>query len=172
MPLDNLRALFLDELKDMYHAEKQILTALPRMAKAADSPELAEAFTLHRQETERHVARLEAIFEQLDQPARGKKCRGMEGILQEGKEILEQNGDGSVIDAALISAAQRVEHYEMAVYGCLRAYAELLGRTEAVGLLEQTLAEEEAADKKLTELAASGINAAAVSAGAGKDEEE
>ncbi len=127
MSLDSLSTLFLNELKDVYNAEKQILTALPRMAKAAESPELAEAFTKHRKETEGHVARIEKIFQQLDQPARGKKCKGMEGLLEEGKEVLEEDGEGSVIDAALISAAQRVEHYEMAAYGCLRTYAELFG---------------------------------------------
>lgn len=171
MSLDNLSALFLNELKDVYNAEKQILTALPRMAKAAESPELADAFTWHRKETEGHVARLEQIFQQIGQTARGKKCKGMEGLLEEGKEILEEDGNASVIDAALISAAQRVEHYEMAAYGCLRTYADLLGYTEAVGLLEQTLAEEEAADKKLTDLGEGGINAAAVAAG-GEEEEE
>lgn len=169
MSLDNLSNLFLNELKDVYHAEKQILTALPRMAKASESPKLAEAFTKHRQETEGHVARLEQIFKQLDQPVRGKKCKGMEGLLEEGKEILEEDGEGSVIDAALISAAQRVEHYEMAAYGCLRTYADLLGHAEAVKLLDQTLAEEEAADRKLTELGVGGINAAAVAAGQGED---
>lgn len=166
MSLDSLSTLFLNELKDVYNAEKQILTALPRMAKAAESPELAEAFTKHRKETEGHVARIEKIFQQLDQPARGKKCKGMEGLLEEGKEVLEEDGEGSVIDAALISAAQRVEHYEMAAYGCLRTYAELLGYSQAVQLLEQTLAEEEAADRKLTELGEDGINAAALAAGA------
>jgi ferritin-like metal-binding protein YciE len=171
MSLDNLSALFLNELKDVYNAEKQILTALPRMAKAAESEELADAFMQHRQETEEHVARLEQIFEQIGQTARGKKCKGMEGLLAEGKEILEEDGEGSVIDAALISAAQRVEHYEIAAYGCLRTYADLLGHADAVELLEQTLAEEEATDKKLTELGEGGINAAAVAAGAGEDED-
>ncbi|MEO7986535.1 MAG: ferritin-like domain-containing protein [Gemmatimonadales bacterium] len=171
MSLDNLSALFLNELKDVYNAEKQILTALPRMAKAAESPELAQAFTKHRKETEGHVTRLEQIFKQLGQAVRGKKCKGMEGLLAEGKEILEEDGNASVIDAALISAAQRVEHYEMAAYGCLRTYAGLLGHSEAVELLELTLAEEEAADKKLTELGEGGINAAAVAAGEGDEEE-
>lgn len=169
MALENLDKLFLDELKDVYNAEKQILTALPKMARAAESSGLAEAFTSHLTETEGHVSRLEQIFEMLGQPARGKKCKGMEGLLAEGKEILEEEGDASVIDAALISAAQRVEHYEMAAYGCLRSYAELLGHAQAVTLLDQTLAEEEAADQKLTELADQGINEAALAAGRGSE---
>jgi ferritin-like metal-binding protein YciE len=165
MALDSLNALFLNELKDVLNAEKQLVTALPKMAKAAESPDLATAFTKHLQETEGHVARLEQIFAMLDEPARGKKCKGMEGLLEEGKEILEEEGEGSVIDAALISAAQRVEHYEIAAYGGLRSFAKLLGQDKAVKLLEQTLAEEEAADKKLSTLAEGGINAAALEAG-------
>lgn len=165
MPLDSLKSLFIDELKDVYNAEKQILTALPKMAKAANSPDLAEAFTKHLDETKGHVSRLEQIFQSLDLPVRGKKCKGMEGLLEEGKEILEEDGEESVIDAGLISAAQRVEHYEMAAYGCLRTYAELLGHDDIVELLEETLKEEEAADDTLTELAEGGINAAAAAAG-------
>jgi ferritin-like metal-binding protein YciE len=170
MPLDNLNNLFLNELKDVYNAEKQLVTALPRMAKAASSPELSEAFTSHLEETKGHVTRLEQIFQLIDQPVRGKKCKGMEGLIEEGKEILEEDGEESVIDAALISAAQRVEHYEMAAYGCLKTYAELLGNQEAVKLLDQTLEEEEAADEKLTEIAEGGINAAALGAGQGIEE--
>jgi ferritin-like metal-binding protein YciE len=167
MSLDSLNALFLDELKDVLNAEKQILTALPKMAKAAESSELATAFTDHLKETEGHVARLEQIFDLLNETARGKKCKGMEGLLEEGKEVMEQEGEGSVIDAALISAAQRVEHYEMAAYGCLRSYAQLLGLDQAVTLLEQTLSEEEAADEKLSKLADGGINASALAVGQG-----
>jgi len=167
MPLDSLNSLFIEELKDIYNAEKQIVTALPKMAKAASSPDLAQAFTNHLEESKGHVARLEQIFQSLALPARGKKCKGMEGLLEEGKEILEEKSDGdeSVLDAALISAAQRVEHYEMAAYGCLRSYAELLGHNDIVRLLEQTLQEEEAADDTLTELADGGINEAALAAG-------
>jgi ferritin-like metal-binding protein YciE len=172
MSLDNLNKLFLNELKDIYNAEKQILAALPRMAKAAESPELAQALTQHRRETEGQVDRLEQIFDEIEQPARGKKCKGMEGLLEEGKEILEEDGEGSVIDAAIIASAQRVEHYEIAAYGCLRTYADLLGYRGAVKLLEQTLKEEEAADKKLTELGEGGINAAALAAGQEEDSEE
>ena len=165
MSLDSLNALFLDELKDVLNAERQILTALPKMAKAAQSQELATAFTDHLKETEGQVARLEQIFGLLNETARGKKCKGMEGLLEEGKEIMEEEGEGSVIDAALISAAQRVEHYEIAAYGCLRSYAQLLGLDQAVTLLEQTLSEEEAADEKLSNLADGGINASALAVG-------
>lgn len=172
MSLDSLEKLFLEELKDIYNAEKQILRALPRMAKAAETPQLEQAFTKHLRETEGQVQRLERIFKDLGQPARGKACKGMEGLIEEGKEILEKDGEPAVIDAALISAAQRVEHYEIAAYGCLRTYAQLLGYTQAQQLLEQTLQEEEATDKKLTELGESGINQAAATAGAGVEEEE
>lgn len=165
MSLDSLNALFLNELKDVLSAEKQLVAALPKMAKAAESPELATAFTSHLRETEGHVQRLEQIFKLIGETPRAKKCKGMEGLIEEGKEILEEEGEGSVLDAALISAAQRVEHYEMAAYGCLRAYAELLGLDQAVTLLEQTLEEEDAADEKLSTLADGGINAAALAAG-------
>jgi len=171
MSLDSLDKLFLEELKDVYNAEKQIVAALPRMAKAAETPELKKAFTNHLRETEGHVNRLEQIFKELGQTARGKKCKGMEGLLEEGKEILEEDGEPAVIDAALISAAQRVEHYEIAAYGCLRTYAQLLGYSQAEKLLQQTLAEEEAADKKLTQIGESGVNNAAVAAGAGMEKE-
>ena len=169
MALESLQDLFLNELKDIYNAEKQIVRALPRMAKAAEAPELAQAFTKHLRETEGHVQRLERIFKSLDQPARGKTCKGMQGLLEEGKEILEEEGAPEVIDAALISAAQRVEHYEIAAYGCLRTYAQLLGLGDADRLLEQTLKEEEATDKALTALGEGGLNQAAFAAG--EDEE-
>ncbi len=172
MSLDSLEKLFLEELKDVYNAEKQILRALPRMAKAAESPELSQAFTHHLKETEGQVQRLERIFRELGQAARGKKCKGMEGLLEEGKEVLEEEGEAAVIDAALIASAQRVEHYEIAAYGCLRTYASLLGYSEAEQLLGQNLREEEAADKKLTQIGESGVNQAAVRAGAGTGEEE
>jgi ferritin-like metal-binding protein YciE len=165
MSLDSLEKLFLEELKDVYNAEKQIIRALPRMAKAAESRELQQAFTKHLKETEGQVQRLERIFRELGQAARGKKCKGMEGLLEEGKEVLEQDGEPAVIDAALIASAQRVEHYEIAAYGCLRTYAQLLGYSQAEQLLQQTLEEEEAADKKLTELGESGINDAAAAVG-------
>ena len=171
MSLDSLDKLFLEELKDIYNAEKQLTRALPRMAKAAESPELRQAFTKHLTETEGQIQRLQRIFSSLGQAARGKKCKGMEGLIEEGKEMMEEEGEPQVVDAALISAAQKVEHYEIASYGCLRSYAELLGYSEAVQLLQQNLQEEEAADKKLTQLGESGINEAAATVGAGTEEE-
>jgi ferritin-like metal-binding protein YciE len=166
MSLDSLQNLFVTELKDIYNAEKQLVTALPRIAKGASSPRLAEAITKHLKETEGHVARLEEIFQSLGLPVRGKKCKGMEGLLEEGKEVMEEKAQESVRDAALISAAQKVEHYEIAAYGCLRSYAQILGHNDAAKLLEQTLKEEEAADEKLNELAEGGINQAAAAVGA------
>jgi ferritin-like metal-binding protein YciE len=170
--LDSLQSLFLDELKDVYHAEKQLIRALPRMAKAASSPELRRAFTDHLKETEGQVRRLERVFKELGQTPRAKKCEGMAGLVEEGKEILEEDGDPAVIDAALIAAAQRVEHYEIAAYGCLRTYAQLLGLSAAERLLQENLDEEEAADEKLSALAEGGINQAAVAAGEEEGEEE
>jgi ferritin-like metal-binding protein YciE len=171
MALNSMDELFLNELKDVYNAEKQLVAALPRMAKAAQSPKLQQAITKHLRETEGHVKRLEQILQSLGEPLRGKKCKGMEGLIEEGKEILEEDGAAEVIDAAIISAAQRVEHYEIAAYGCLRTYAKLLGNTAADRLLGQTLAEEEATDKALTALGEDGINQAAVAAGAEADED-
>jgi ferritin-like metal-binding protein YciE len=165
MSLDSLQSLFLEELKDVYHAEKQLVKALPRLAKSANSPELKEAITAHLGETEGHVERIERIFQDLGQAARGKRCKGMEGLLEEGKEVMEEEGEPAVIDAALIAGAQRVEHYEIAAYGCLRAYAQLLGYDNAVKLLSETLAEEEAADQKLNAIAESTVNAQAAAAG-------
>jgi ferritin-like metal-binding protein YciE len=156
--MDSLQTLFENELKDVYNAEKQLVTALPRIAKAVTSPQLRDAITKHLRETEGHVTRLERIFKSLDLPARGKKCKGMEGLIEEGKEILEEDGEGEVIDAALISAAQRVEHYEIAGYGVVRTFASLLGENAAVATLQRTLNEEAEADKKLTALAESVIN--------------
>jgi ferritin-like metal-binding protein YciE len=165
MSLDSLESLFIEELRDIYNGEKQLLKALPRMAKAAESPQLQQAFTKHLKETEGQVQRLERILRELGQTVRGKHCKGIEGLVEEGKEKMEEEGEGPVIDAALIAAGQKVEHYEIATYGCLRTYAELLGHTEAVRLLAQTLAEEEAADKKLTELGEGGINDSAAAVG-------
>jgi ferritin-like metal-binding protein YciE len=172
MSLDSLEKLFLEELKDIYNAEKQLLRALPRMAKAAESPELQQAFNKHTKETEGQVQRLERVFQELGQSARGKTCKGMQGLVEEGKEVMEKEGEGPVIDAALIASAQKVEHYEIAAYGCLRTYAQLLGLEQAVQLLQQTLEEEEATDKVLNQLAESGINEAAASVGAGSEAEE
>jgi ferritin-like metal-binding protein YciE len=172
MSLDSLQNLFVEELRDIYNGEKQLLKALPRMAKAAEAPPLQQAFTKHLKETEGHVQRLERIFRDLGQAVRGKHCKGMEGLIEEGKEKMAEEGEGPVIDAALIASAQKVEHYEMAAYGCLRTYAQLLGLTNAAKLLEQTLAEEEAADKKLTQLGEGGINEAAVLVGNEAEEED
>jgi ferritin-like metal-binding protein YciE len=172
MSLDSLEKLFLEELKDIYNAEKQILRALPRMAKAAESPELQQAFTKHLKETEGQVQRLERVFQELGQSARGKTCKGMQGLIEEGKEVMEKEGEGPVIDAALIASAQRVEHYEIAAYGCLRTYAQLLGLSQAEQLLQQTLDEEETTDKILTQLGESGIYEAAAAAGVVGEEEE
>lgn len=172
MALNTLQDLFVDELKDVYSAEKQILQALPKMAKAAGSPDLRRAFETHRRQTENQVARLDTIFEQLGASPRGKKCKGMEGLLEEGSERVEDEGEEAVIDAGLIAAAQRVEHYEIAAYGCLQTYATLLGQEKAATLLEETLQEEEAADQLLSKLANGGINQAALSAVAESGEEE
>jgi len=173
MSLDSLEGLFVNELKDIYNAEKQLVKALPRMAKGATSPELQAAFKKHLKETENQVRRLDQVFRQFGETPRGKRCPGMEGLVEEGKEILEEeDGEEAVIDAALISAAQRVEHYEIAAYGCLVTYAELLGQQKSVELLKQNLAEEEATDEALTRLAEQGgINQAAQMAGADRADE-
>jgi ferritin-like metal-binding protein YciE len=172
MSLDSLEKLFIEELRDIYNAEKQLTRALPRMAKAAESPQLQQAFTTHLRETEGQIQRLERVFKELGQAVRGKKCKGMEGLIEEGKEKMEEEGEPQVLDAALIASAQKVEHYEIAAYGCLRTYAELLGYSGAAQLLEQNLKEEEATDKKLTQLGEGGINESAAMAGAGQEEEE
>ncbi len=159
MKLESLHDLYVDELKDLYNAESQLIKALPQMAKAASSPELAQAFEDHLEETKGQVERLDRIFKKLDASPKGKKCKAMEGLIEEGKEFIkEEDIDSTVLDAALISAAQKVEHYEMAGYGCVRTFAKLLGYDEAADLLQETLDEEGAADKKLTELAESVIN--------------
>ena len=156
-----LKDLFLDTLKDIYFAEKKILTALPKMAKAAEDPELKAGFEEHREQTEGHVERLEQIFEMLGQPARGKTCDAILGIIEEGKEIMEDFKGTHALDAGLISAAQAVEHYEMARYGTLKAWANLLGRKDAAQLLDATYKEESATDKKLSQLATNTDNAKA-----------
>jgi len=151
--LQNLRDLWVDELKDLYHAENQILKALPKMAKAAVDEELRTAFEEHLEQTRGHVERLEQVFEQIDEAPKGKRCKGMEGIIAEGKEMLELDLPEPVGDAALIAAAQRVEHYEIAAYGTVRTYAEILGESDAVALLEETLNEEKETDERLTGIA-------------------
>ena len=159
-----LEELLVDELKDIYSAENQIVKALPKMAKAASSPELKRAFERHLEETRRQVERLDQIGQTLDVKMTGKKCKGMEGLLEEGKEMIEEDLDDNAKDAGLIGAAQRVEHYEIAAYGTARTHAELLGYTKAAKLLQQTLDEEAATDKKLTQLAESIINVEAATA--------
>lgn len=165
MALDTMQDLFVDELRDIYNAETQLLKALPKMAKAATTPTLKEAFEHHLEETKGQVQRLEQIFEELGTSPKGKKCKGMEGLIAEGSEMMGETGADAVIDAGLISAAQRVEHYEIAAYGCVINYAGLLGQTEAVALLEQSLEQEKAADEKLTQLAEEEINTQAMTAG-------
>lgn len=166
MKMKTLEDLFVHELKDLYSAEKQLIKALPKMAKAATHSELRSAFESHLQETEGHVKRLEDVFEALEISSRGAKCKAMEGLIEEGKQILEEDMEDDVRDAALICAAQRVEHYEIAGYGCARTFARDLGHHEAADILQRTLEEEGAADEKLTEIAVSRINAEAMSAGA------
>ena len=156
-----LRNLYIDELRDIYDAENQLVKALPEMAKAATSDELRSGFESHLEQTREHVRRLEQIFTGLGEKAKGKKCKGMQGLVAEGKETIENEFEGDVKDAALISAAQRVEHYEIAAYGTLRSYADLLDEQDAVSLLEATLQEEKETDEKLSELSDS-INALAV----------
>jgi len=155
MSASNLRELLIEELKDIYDAEQRITKALPKMAKAADSEELKEAFQEHLAQTQEHVKRLEQVFEQLDETAKKKQCKAMTGLLEEGDEIMEEDFAPDVRDAALITAAQKVEHYEMAAYGSLRTWAELIGEDEVVNLLQTTLDEEGETDKKLTEIAQS-----------------
>jgi ferritin-like metal-binding protein YciE len=168
MALDTLKDLFLNELRDIYNAEIQLLKALPRMAEAAKSSALREAFAKHHGETESQVQRLENIFGAMGEEPGGKRCPGMEGIVEEGKEIMAEDGEEPVLDAALIAAAQKVEHYEIAAYGCLKTYAALLGERDFEKLLQETLAEEEATDEALTALGEGGINEAAVAAGSGE----
>ena len=158
MNVESMEKLLVHELKDLYSAENQILEALPRMAEKATHLELKEAFEEHRAQTEEHVKRLERIFDGLDFKPGGQKCKGMAGLLEEGEEVMEDAGDDDVRDAGMIAAAQRVEHYEMAAYGSARTYARLLGMNEAYQLLQKTLDEEGATDRKLTQLAEKRVN--------------
>jgi ferritin-like metal-binding protein YciE len=153
MPNQSLRKLYIDELRDLYSAENQLVKALPKMAKAASSEELRQGFEDHLEQTRGQVQRLETIFESLGESPKGKKCAGMEGLVKEGSETMEEDYEGAVMDAALIGAAQRVEHYEIAAYGTARELANVLGESDQVSLLEETLEEEKATDEKLTELA-------------------
>ena len=155
MELESLKDLYLHELKDLYSAENQLIKALPKMAKAASNPKLRGGFERHLEETKEHANRLEQILENHDESTRGPKCKGMEGLIKEGSEMIEEDAEDDVRDAGLISAAQRVEHYEIAGYGSARTYAKLLGDNKGAQLLQKTLNEEGATDKKLTQLAES-----------------
>ena len=169
---ESLRDAFIDELKDAYDGEKQLTKALPKMAKAATSADLRTAFESHLEETQGQIERLEQVFESLDEKVRGKHCDGIAGIIEEGKSIMEEDFDETTMDACLIAAGQRAEHYEMAAYGTLVAWAQAMGHTDAAKLLQQTLDEEKAADKKLSGLAESGINQSAADAAHPEEEQE
>jgi len=158
MKLDTLQKLYTDELRDLYNAENQLLKALPKMAKAASSEELKEAFEKHFEQTKGHVKRLEQVFEELDEKPKGKTCRAMRGLIEEGSEILRQDGEESILDAGIIVAAQKVEHYEIASYGSVRTFAHLLGQNKAAELLQTTLDEESETNELLNRLAGSTIN--------------
>ena len=168
MPDEGLKELYVDELRDLYNAENQLVKALPKMAKAASSEELREGFQEHLEQTKGHVQRLEQIFKMLNETPKGKKCKGMEGLVEEGSELMKEDLEDALLDAALIGAAQRVEHYEIAAYGTVRAFAEELGESQHASLLAETLEEEKETDEKLTELAKQ-INA---EANEGSEEEE
>jgi len=161
MKVHSLKQLYVQELKDVYDAENQIVKALPKLVKAASTDRLREALENHLEQTKGHVQRLEQIFEGLGEAAKGKKCDGLRGILDEGEKTIADGEKGSVLDAGLIAGAQRVEHYEMAAYGSLKTWAAQLGEDQAVQILQATLNEEKEADQKLTEIAASGVNAEA-----------
>ena len=167
-----LHTLFIDELRDLYHAERQLVKALPKLAKAATSDDLRDALESHLQETETHVSRLEQAFELLDTPAKPKPCAGMQGIVEEGSEVIREHEKGAALDAGIIAGAQRAEHYEMAAYGTCLAWAKAMGHEEVADLLSSTLDEEKTADAKLSELAESGINQAAQGPGDMGDDED
>lgn len=163
MKVNSLKELFVEELKDVYDAENQIVKALPKMAKATSTPELRRAFEEHLEQTRGHVRRLEQIFEGLGEQAKAKKCDGLRGIIDEGEDVMSDGAEGPVRDAGLIAGAQRVEHYEMAAYGSLKTWAGQLGNERAASLLEETLNEEKEADELLTRIAMSGVNTEAAS---------
>ena len=167
-----LHDAFIDELRDAYDAEKQLVKALPKMARAASSTDLREAFEMHLEETRGQIERLEQVFEGLDEKVRGKHCDGIAGIIEEGKAVMEEDFDETTMDACLIAGGQRAEHYEMAAYGTLVAWARAMGHTEAAELLQETLDEEKAADEKLSALAEGGINQGAAAAAHPADEDD
>lgn len=158
MKLESLQDLLVEQLKDLYSAENQLIKALPKMAKAASSPELRAGFEEHLEQTRKQAERIEQICEQMGISPKGKKCAAMEGLIEEGKELMEEDADPAVLDAGLIASAQKVEHYEMASYGCARTWAEELGLDQAAELLEATFKEEKETDEKLTQLAKQGVN--------------
>jgi ferritin-like metal-binding protein YciE len=163
MSLDTLEKLYIEELRDLYNAENQLLKALPKMAKGASSPELKDAFEKHLEQTKGHVERLEELFEQRDESPKGKTCKAMKGLIEEGSEILKEEGEDSVIDAGMIVAAQKVEHYEIASYGSVRTFANLLGKDEEAKLLQATLDEESETNEILNQLAEGIVNEEALS---------
>jgi ferritin-like metal-binding protein YciE len=163
MRLDTLQKLYISELRDLYSAETQLVKALPKMAKGASSPELKDAFEQHLEQTKGHVERLEQLFEQLGESPRGKTCHAMKGLIEEGSDILKEEGEDSVLDAGIIVAAQKVEHYEIASYGSVRTFANLLGKDEEAKLLQSTLDEEAETNQILTQLAESIVNPEALS---------
>lgn len=169
MRMETLQELYVEQLKDIYDAENQLMKALPKMAKEATNDELKAAFEQHLEQTEEHIARLDRIFEELGEKSKGHKCKAMAGLVEEGKELMGEDADEDVMDAGLICAAQKIEHYEIATYGCLRTYAEMLGFDEQADLLQETLDEEKDTDENLTELAVSCIN---LEAEEGEDEED
>jgi len=171
MSQNNLKSLYVDELRDLYSSEQQLIKALPKMVKAANSDDLREGFEQHLEQTRQHATRLEQILSGLGEVVKGKKCKGIAGIVAEGGEIMSEDFQGALMDAALISAAQRVEHYEIAAYGAVHAYAELMGESEAASLLQQTLDEEKETDQKLTELSEE-INSEAFGGGGDAEDEE
>ncbi len=158
MKLESLHDLYLSELRDLYSAEEQIVKALPKVIEKTTSPELRQALENHLEETRGHVARLEQVFQMHGEEAKAQKCKGMQGVLAEGDEVIGKDANPDVRDAAIISACQRVEHYEIAAYGCVRTYAEQMGHDRAAALLQETLDEEMAADEKLTDIAANRVN--------------
>jgi ferritin-like metal-binding protein YciE len=158
MKLDTLKNLYISELRDLYSAENQLLKALPKMANGASSPELKDAFEQHLEQTKGHVERLEQLFEQLDESPKGKTCQAMKGLIKEASEVLEEDGEDSILDAGMIVAAQKVEHYEIASYGSVRTFANLLGQDEAARLLQSTLDEEFETNEILNRLAESVVN--------------
>lgn len=161
MEVDTLRDLFVKELSDIYSAEKQVLKALPKMAKAASFPELRRAFEEHEAQTQGHVERLDRVFDSIGEKPKRVKCKGMEGLIEEGSELLKEKGEAAALDAGMIAAAQKVEHYEIASYGTVRTYAETLGEGDAARLLQETLDEESQTNERLTQIATSTVNPAA-----------